>query len=631
MATSSFSFQRFFGARYGLADNLVQDGFAAEAVNVDTSDGALQTMVGVVPYPDVLDEPDLKLDPTLMWETENGYAYFLYDGTIVRVYQTVDFLTGITTTHAATVYTPETLAERNKLRGCERLFQTTISGERVVIGLRRRNYIDEMPGPIVIGYEESFYVRDFGTGMFITSDAVTELVEANSTITGVKIGRVMTDDEVKRCVYAGVYIMADEDDELDYTASYVSGVELGSNYSIITFMDPMASGSVSVGHYIKVRGGLSNQPVSYMCSHFGRLFAAGDRNYPNRLYWSCLPGDSRTIEDWTADDASADTGGGYVQVGTEGYITALFSFQSQLLIWCGDELWRLYGATPSQYTLERVYAGAGQSLPKFDYGQPLIMQDRIADVHGVPYVVLDTGLYYYDGSSLQRVDNDRTVQAYLQLHSGEKVRNYGMDLSREISNVRYTTYWNGGIYFRRTSCVEKKGELVKYDLTTGSITTYDLLSPIAATRRGLLACCGDYDSNLSLLLDGVNAQDGQCILSDDSDETNWEQRYHKLAGAPIDAAWESQDLSFGDVSTFKKLRRIGLDVTGPIRVIIKAPEGVLFDKSYPMSDIRTRRILWLAPDMPYTSVFRIRFESVDGQPFRVHNGASFNVELNPRN
>lgn len=631
MSERSFTIPRFYGARYGLADNLVQDGFAAEAVNIDTTDGALQTVVGAVPYPDVLDETGLKLNPTLMWETETGYAYFLYDGTIVRVYQVVDADTGVATTHAATVYTPATLAERNKLRSCECLFETTISGERVIIGLRRRSYVTAMPGPIVIGYVNSFYVRDFGTGMFLTSDAITELVESGSTITGVKIGRVMTEDEVSRCVYAGVYIMETEDEELDYTASYVSGVELGESSSTITFLDPMSSGSVSVGDYIKVRGGLSNQPVSYMCMHFGRLFAGGDRNFPNRLYWSCLPGDSRTIEDWTADDASADTGGGYVQVGTEGYITALFSYQSQLLIWKGDELWRLYGATPSQYTLERVYAGAGQNLPKFDQSQPLIMQDRIADVHGVPYVILDTGLYYYDGSGLQRVDSDRSVQAFLQLHSGEKVRNYDIDLTREISNVRYATYWNGGIYFKRTSYSEKQGELVKYDLATGALSTFDLLSPIAATRRGILACCGDYESNLSLLLDGINAQEGRCILTDASDTADWERLYHNLAGAPINAAWESQDLDFGDISTFKRLLRVGLDVMGPIRVVIKAPEGTLFDKSYPQADIRTRRLLWLAVDMPYTSVFRIRFESIGGQPFRVHNGVSFRIELNQRN
>ena len=50
--------------------------------------------------------------------------------------------------------------------------------------------------------------------------------------------------------------------------------------------------------------GLSDKPVSYLAAYRSRLFAAGDSSCPNRLYWSKLPGGSRTIESWGEESGS---------------------------------------------------------------------------------------------------------------------------------------------------------------------------------------------------------------------------------------------------------------------------------------------------------------------------------------
>lgn len=659
MATMHYSIPRFYGARYGTADNLVPLGYAAMACNVDTFDGALQAIVGVYPYPDDVAAglSDISIRPDLMWEPRSG-------GTLCISGQNVVAVEAFShdwdeRTRGSVAFTPASADDKALLAGCSSIVPAEISGERVIIGLS--DVYSSGRGPFVLGYENGFYIRRFGTGQFLTSDMITEVfLNSDNRITGVKINRVMTADEVARCVYAGVYVMEDEDEELDFTAVYVREVRLFTSTSTIVFKDTLPGTAISVGDYVKVRGGLSDRPVTQMAFHFGRLFAGGDAEYPNRLYWSCLPGDGRTIEDWSADDASPDTGGGYVQVGGPGTISALVEFHSQLLIWKGDELWRLYGATPSQYTLELVYAGVGDKLST-DPILPEVMRKRIALVHGVPYMILDDGLFYYNGSSLERVDLDHSLQALLQL-TGLSVYDYELDLSRELSQVQGLAFWRGGLYFSLPAssrwrlflpdaALNRSSFLVKYDLESGALTTYDCGNYIAASRRGLLIRNNRIGSGtkrafvLLERLDMTKAYEagilrGRLELDDEHPadppvETPWVEAYHFFPGAetqtrrPINAVWESSDLSFGDISAPKKLSRVGLDVTGPIRVIVTAPEGTLHDKTLPAADDE-RRMLWLQIDMPYESTFRIRFESVEGHPFRVNNGVDFYVETRTR-
>ena len=59
----------------------------------------------------------------------------------------------------------------------------------------------------------------------------------------------------------------------------------------------------------------SNIPVSFLTMYRGRLFAAGDAAYPDRLYYSVLPGSGRTVEQWGAGEAAPAVEGGHVEIG----------------------------------------------------------------------------------------------------------------------------------------------------------------------------------------------------------------------------------------------------------------------------------------------------------------------------
>lgn len=641
MATQLYSLPQFFGVKYGTADNLIPIGYASEAKNVDVTDGALQTLIGLLPWPDLIEDAGelQRPDPERLWEYDG--QWFMVDANtnhLLRIYKRVRLM------RCEIAYTP-TASEQQLLEDVKPPFLTTINGELVAL-LGSANH-----QPAVVGFTdpENYYVRGFGTGMFLTSDEITSVVlEPDNSISALVISRAMTDDEIARCVYTGVYIMEHEDDELDYIAAYVDSCQVVSDSTTIFLHNALPAGSITGGSYAKVRGGLSDMPMTMYASFYGRLFAAGNPDFPNRLYWSCLPGDGRTIEDWTADDASPDTGGGYMQIGMDGSeITALVAFDQQLLIWCGSELWRLYGATPSQYTLERVFVGFKASTAD------------ITLVNGVPYVLSDDGVWYYNGSSLLRADTDRTLSAFFKEQYGEKISDYGKAIDSDLNAAYDVDVVGSGLYFTCASQdvadeVPTTGggyrvpfQLGRYDLATGSVVFLDVPPAKRSVRRGLL--CGletdlyrrsvtEYARGFGLLLYGMNMCNARTLSPYQIGDSLWENYFHKILCADyaagfykIDASWESHDLTFGASSYHKRLRRIGLDLTGPIRVIVKNAEGGVWQTELAPTDIRARRLEWLTVDMPYESSFRIRFESIDGNPFRIHNGVDFYIDLNTRN
>ena len=137
---------------------------------------------------------------------------------------------------------------------------------------------------------------------------------------------------------------------------------------------------------------LSDMPQNYVANYMGRLFAAGNPDYPSRLYWSKAPGDTRTVEDWRPDPASPDVGGGHVEIGVgTDPITGIFAMSNQLLIFRRDTLYRLIGDRPSNYRILPVDAVFSQPVNS----GCVLRGDRL-------FFLTQEGLAYYDGQTVQR-------------------------------------------------------------------------------------------------------------------------------------------------------------------------------------------------------------------------------------
>lgn len=94
----------------------------------------------------------------------------------------------------------------------------------------------------------------------------------------------------------------------------------------------------------------------FMGMYRSRLFAAGNPEFPNRLYWSQLPGDDRSIDNWGPYQASANVEGGHAEVGgaSSDTIVGLAALSNQLLIFRERSIFRLIGDKPSNYIIEEV-------------------------------------------------------------------------------------------------------------------------------------------------------------------------------------------------------------------------------------------------------------------------------------
>lgn len=620
----TYSIQRFFGFKKGLADNLIERGCASAAVNVDTSDGALQTVCGSYPFPawfGTSHEDTILPDPenVILWRRPDDSLRYVTKGEVFNESSGNVGSGGAVPAREFTQAEKEMLEPFCQHSGSTNIFCTQIAGVPSTILTTAYS-----SGPIVIedGVDDhDCKIRRFGTGMFLTSDEVTAVeadTEDPTKIIQVTISRAMTAEERARCLVAGVYIMAHEDDELDYTASYVSAVEISGQTTVITFESPVAD--VSVGCFVKVRGGLSDMNNLYFAEYYGRLFAAGDPGHPRRLYWSCLPGDGRTVEDWTADDASPDTGGGHVEVGLSGKIVALFAMPSQLLIFKDREVYRLYGTSPSQYAVERVFSGNSIVVQS---------QKAVANAQGFPYWVNADGIWAYDGSTVRRIDSDRSIQDYWREYSYN--RKMPQWLHEGWPQPAKCVYWNDRLFF-----AEGYGrEIIVFDLMTGASTAirpwpHAHIVDFCAIDVGIVYSLGSYyESTEEFTYRGWNL----LLLGLSSPEfLNWGASHHFYGSSTaIDAVWESPDLTFGDTSSRKRLVRLGFEITGSIRLTVFSPEGSLYEKEFLDTTDRYRRMEWLTVDMPYEGSFRIRLESMNGRPFRIHSGIDCYIDFNKRN
>ena len=229
-----------------------------------------------------------------------------------------------------------------------------------------------------------------------TTEATTggEYTELEYGIQKVTLSDNMSADVQTRCLAVGIQLNGITYD----VASIASNKILTLSY--------LCKENLANGQSAKVRGGLSNISVNYCEIYMSRLFAAGDANNPSRLYWSQPPGGSRTIEDWSMDDASDQTGGGFVDVGNTSAdpIVGLCALSNQLLIIKSASLWRLLGDRPTNYRVLQINKDIEKTV-----------NTSIIANGDVPYWLTRNGIYYHDGQMARLAPNSRQIHNILDV------------------------------------------------------------------------------------------------------------------------------------------------------------------------------------------------------------------------
>lgn len=339
--------------------------------------------------------------------------------------------------------------------------------------------------------------RKFGSGPSMAKNLEIKQVDYNSSeeITKVYISETLSAAEKDRAVTDGIFIFDKQlsndltDKDIDSAYFWIKVISIDVEYVQVAgqsvqmtaiYVEPTKytetvnmSGiqpgqSTIVGDYhlrptsyVFVRGGCSDKVVTFMQMYYGRLFAAAHRSntdYPRRLFWSCLPGDGRTIEDWTQTDASIETSGGHVDVGdpSDGYITGLITCGSQLLIFTQTRLWRFYGTSPSNYRLEIVGNLEGSRV-----SNPI-------EVGGAVYWMSLAGISYYNGSYIVSTDDNYNTRHILE------------DMPKSVIDAMYyetihANLFDNSIMFavdQLYTGTVNYALVIRYELETGNVLFY---------------------------------------------------------------------------------------------------------------------------------------------------------------
>ena len=254
---------------------------------------------------------------------------------------------------------------------------------------------------------------------------------------------------------------------------------------------------------------LSNKAVGYLAMYRSRLFSAGDKENPNRLYWSQLPGGTRSIESWGPVEASPNVEGGHTEVGSmkSDPIVGLAALSNQLIIFKQNSIYRLLGDKPSNFIVEEVEARNESTV-----------YTAIVKRAGSLFFLTKGGLCIFNGVNAQTMADARRIQGILKNSSTADSRG---------------AICRDKLYF--TISENNKCAMIEYDLTRGAymlrrgFTAYDICS-----KGGTVYL--------------VNENRCVCRLDEGT----------SYDGAPVNAYWQTPKTDLYDKGGIKAMRALYL-------------------------------------------------------------------------
>ncbi len=325
--------------------------------------------------------------------------------------------------------------------------------------------------------------------------------------------------------------------------------------------------------------GVSDVPALYLDTYKGRLFAAGDPNHKNRLYWSQLPGDGRSVEDWSSVEASPNVEGGHAEVGSDGSdpITGLMALSNQLLIFKRRSIYRLIGDRPGNFTIESV-----DSASESTAHTALV---RVADA---VYYLTAAGLFAFNGVTARAMADARRIKTFLAMADAADARGA---LARE----------------KLLFLLKENGE--------SAVVEYDLLRRTYMLRRGFTA----YD---------LCASDGYAYLVDGTRRVCRLGEGNSYNGLPIHAWWQTPSTDLYEKSTVKAMRQLylrGAEETENAAVLVEVSVGGM-STMYRVLLPKERAAVLELPLKNEGRVFSLRFENEAGGRFVLEGGAELAFE-----
>lgn len=351
---NSYRIQEFFGIQQQTDGTLLPATSAADARNIDTSDGNLSVAKGYAKYiatilPD--SERVLKLivarGSTVKWYVVTAKKIYVWASPTWNTIHT--FTTALTTTQVDYVQTQIGTDD----------YLIIATGETQMVKIKISTDAAEA----------------FGTGAYSYEGTVSSYNAGTLTVT---LSGTLTAEAIRHAPLDGITI----------NGTWLGVASATSTTVVLAETPAVAPASPNAA---TIRGGGSNFSCNFCDMYFGRFFSCGDPTNPSRLYWSAVSGDGRTIEDWLAVEGSADASGGYVEVGDNGgdAIIGMTILSDRLMVFKRYSVYYLRGDRPSQYAVERV-----ENFSERMSNASVVVKNNL------PYYLTASGIQVYDGTGI---------------------------------------------------------------------------------------------------------------------------------------------------------------------------------------------------------------------------------------
>ena len=366
---NSYRIQEFFGIQQQTDGTLLPATSAADARNIDTSDGNLSVAKGYTKY-----------IATVLPDTERVLKLIVARGATIKWYVvTAKKIYVWASPNWTTVYT-----------FASALTSTQIDYVQTQIGTDDYLIIATGETQMVKIKISTDAAEVFGTGAYSYEGTVSSYDAGTLTVT---LSGTLSAEAIRHATLDGITI----------NGTWLAVASATSSTIALTAAPAVAPASPNPA---TIRGGGSNYSCNFCDMYFGRFFSCGDPTNPSRLYWSAVSGDGRTIEDWLAVEGSADASGGYVEIGDNGgdAIIGMTILSDRLIVFKRYSVYYLRGDRPSNYAVERV-----ENFSERMSNASVVVKNNL------PYYLTASGIQVYDGTGIVPInEGTRYLNSFFQ-------------------------------------------------------------------------------------------------------------------------------------------------------------------------------------------------------------------------
>lgn len=192
----------------------------------------------------------------------------------------------------------------------------------------------------------------------------------------------------------------------------------------------------------------------FIILHYDRLWIAGDKDNPDRLYFSTANVDGADIQDWTAptEEGEANMHGGFIDIRSYdgSKIIGLFKLFDDIIVFKDKTAYKIYGSDPSNYQIVELFSCNGA-----------ISDKSIVSGNNGCYFLSDEGIYYYDGTNTELIS--------------DKIKNVIDTMNVEYASNSVGMFKNNCYYLAiPTGESTRNNTLIIHDTTKKSFMIYDI-------------------------------------------------------------------------------------------------------------------------------------------------------------